>query len=666
MKPSRQLGGRVIESARAAGRRWADGFHGRPRWSLLALAGVAVLAAALYTWGLSRNGMGNSYYAAAVKSGSVSWKAFFFGSLDPGSFITVDKLPASLWVPELFARAFGFSSWSILLPQALAGLASVLILYRLVRRWMGEIAGLLAALALCLTPVAVVMFRFNNPDAFLTLFLLSAAWAFWSALERDSTWKLALAGGFIGLAFTAKMLEAFVVLPAFALVYLVCGRPRLGRRILQVLGGLLALVISSSWWVAIVELWPKASRPYVGGSSNDSALSLIFSRSGGYFGNATGPNFSGSAGWLRMFNEQLGGQISWLIPLAVAGLIAGLWVTRRGPRSDKKRAGFLFWGGWSLLYLVVFSLAKGVLHPYYTVVLAPSLAALVGGGSVALWQVSRTRAWLAWLLPLAVLGTGVWSSVLLSRTSGYAPGLSTAMVVVGAGAAVALVLVLARVVELKALSLAAAALAIVCVLGGPFAYSVSTVSRSVTGSFAAAGPTSAALASAGGPGAGFPVVAALAGDSGPGGAPPAGGGPGAGGPTAAGPSGDAQQVDQGLVNYLVSHRGTATYLVAVEGSEAAVPIILATGQPVIAMGGFNGADPSPTLEEFEAMVASGRVHYVLIGGQGLGGGGGPGGGGPGGSGAQNSVSQWVVANGTVVSSADYGGGASSAVLYYLQ
>ena len=666
MKPSRQLVGRVIESARAAGRRWADGFRGRPRWSLLALAGVAVLAAALYTWGLSRNGMGNSYYAAAVKSGSVSWKAFFFGSLDPGSFITVDKLPASLWVPELFARVFGFSSWSILLPQALAGLASVLILYRLVRRWMGEIAGLLAALALCLTPVAVAMFRFNNPDAFLTLFLLAAAWAFWSALERDSTWKLALAGGFIGLAFTAKMLEAFVVLPAFALVYLVCGRPRLGRRILQVLAGLLALVISSCWWVAIVELWPKASRPYVGGSSNDSALSLIFSRSGGYFGNATGPNFSGSAGWLRMFNEQLGGQISWLIPLAVAGLIAGLWVTRRGPRSDKKRAGFLFWGGWSLLYLVVFSLAKGVLHPYYTVVLAPSLAALVGGGSVALWQVSRTRAWLAWLLPLAVLGTGVWSSVLLSRTSGYAPGLSTAMVVVGAGAAVALVLVLARVVELKALSLAAVALAIVCVLGGPFVYSVSTVSRSVTGSFAAAGPTSAALASAGGPGGVAPMVAALANGSGPSGAPPAGGGPGGGGPTAAGPSGDAQQVDQGLVSYLVSHRRTATYLVAVEGSEAAVPIILATGRPVIAMGGFNGADPSPTLEEFEAMVASGRVHYVLVGGQGLGDGGGPGGGGPGGSGAQNSISQWVVANGTVVSSADYGGGASSAVLYYLQ
>ncbi len=504
MKPSRRYFGRVIESGKAAGRRWADGFRGRPRWSLLALAGVAVLAAALYTWGLSRNGMGNSYYAAAVKSGSVSWKAFFFGSLDPGSFITVDKLPASLWVPELFARVFGFSSWSILLPQALAGLASVLILYRLVRRWMGEIAGLLAALALCLTPVAVVMFRFNNPDALLTLFLLAAAWAFWSALERASTWKLVTAGGFVGLAFTAKMLEALVVVPVFALVYLVCGKPKLVRRILQMLAAMVALVISSSWWVAIVELWPKATRPYIGGSANDSALNLIFSRSGGYLGNAAGPNFSGNAGWLRMFNEQLGGQISWLIPLAIVGLIAGLWITLRGPRNDKKRAGFLLWGGWSLIYLVVFSLAKGVLHPYYTVVLAPSVAALVGGGSVALWQLSRGRVWLAWLLPLAVLGTGVWSAMLLSRTSGYAPGLSTAVVVIGAGAAVALILVLARVVKLKALSLAAATLAAICVLAGPFAYSVSTISRSVTGSFAAAGPASASVASMGGPGGGAP------------------------------------------------------------------------------------------------------------------------------------------------------------------
>ncbi len=395
----------------------------RPWWSWVGLGAIVVLALALFTWGLSRNGMGNEYYAAAVKSGSVSWKAWFFGSLDPGSFITVDKLPASLWLQGLSGRLFGFSSWSMLLPQALAGVGSVLILYHLVRRWQGDVAGLLAALALALTPVAVVMFRFNDPDALLTLLLLAAAWALWSALEKGSTWKLAACGALVGFAFLTKMLEALVVLPAFALVYLACGPARLGRRVLQTLAAGAALVVAGGWWVAVVELWPAASRPYVGGSTNNSVIDLVFSRSAGYLGNSgPTPNFSGAPGWLRMFNEQLGGQISWLVPLALVGLIAGLWLTRRGRRTDIPRAGYLLWGGWALLYLAVFSLAKGVLHPYYAVVLAPPLAALAGGGSVAMWRLGRHSRWLAWLLPAAVLGTGFLSASLLGRTPGYAPG----------------------------------------------------------------------------------------------------------------------------------------------------------------------------------------------------------------------------------------------------
>ena len=701
----------VTGPAKALAGRWSDNFRRRPWWSLVALASVAALAACLYLWGLSKNGMGNSYYAAAIKSGSVSWKAFFFGSLDPGSFITVDKLPASLWAPELFARAFGFSSWSILLPQALAGVASVLIVYRLVRRWMGEVAALLAGVAMALTPIAVVMFRFNNPDAFLTLFLLLAAWALWSALDKGSTWKLAGTGALVGVAFTAKMLEALVVLPAFALVYLVCGRPRLVRRILQVVAATAALIVSSGWWIAIVELWPKVSRPYIGGSSNNSVLNLIFSRSAGYLGSAGGPNFSGNAGWLRMFNQELGGQISWLIPLAMVGLVAGLWMTRRRPRSDRQRAGFLLWGGWSLLFLFAFSFAKGVLHPYYTVVLAPSLAALVGGGGVVLWQAGRSRVWLSWLLPLAVVGTAAWSAALLSRTPGYAPGLSTAVVAIGVVAAVALVLALTGVVKARTLSFAAVILAAVCVLAGPFAYSASTISRSVTGALAAAGPASAVVATAGGPGNGSapaPVAgqgersgsgtggeAAAAGGP-PGGAPPSGalagggqpnqayGGPGAGpagsnvpirpggssgGPGQMGGPGSNTQVDQGLVSYLVAHKGSATYIVAVEQSQAAEPIILATGQPVMAMGGFNGSDPAPTLAQLEALVASGKVHYVLLTGS-TGVIGGDGGGGIGGGGVQTfdatSIEQWVTTSGTLISSTEYGGQAGFGTLYYLK
>jgi 4-amino-4-deoxy-L-arabinose transferase-like glycosyltransferase len=663
----------------------------RPWWSYAALATLTVLAAALYTWGLSRNGMGNSYYAAAVKSATVSWKAFLFGSLDPGSFITVDKPPFAFWVQALSGRVFGFSSWSMLLPQALAGVASVLIVYRLVRRWAGETAGVLAGLAMALTPVAVVMFRFNNPDALLTLLLLLAAWAVWSALEKGSIWKLAGAGALMGLAFTTKMLEAFIVLPAFALVYLVCGRPGLVRRFLHVLAAAAALVVASSWWVAAVELWPKASRPYIGGSMNNSVLDLVFSRTGGYFsssgggagggiGGGGGPNFSGSTGWLRIFNAQLGDQISWLLPLALLGLLAGLWVSGRKPRTDLHRAGFLLWGAWTLLFLVVFSGAKGVLHPYYTVILAPSIAALVGGGSVALWRISSSKRWLAWLLPAGIVGTVVWSASLLGRTSSYSSGLTVGIIAVGCLAALVLALVLARLITARFLKYATVTFATASVLAGPFAYSVSTISRSVTGPFAAAGPAAGALRSGGdggdGGGAGAQLVASTGGppDGGrmagapPGDATPNGGFPGGSGP--GGGAGEDLSVDQGLIAYLQQHQGAAKYLVAVQGSQSAVPIILATGKPVVAMGGFNGGDPAPTLAQLQSMVSAGEVHYVLVsGGQGLGGSGrpgGPGGGTGGRSGASGSgISQWVTENGTVVPASEYGGSSSSGTLYYL-
>jgi 4-amino-4-deoxy-L-arabinose transferase-like glycosyltransferase len=685
---------------------------GRPAWALPAQAGIGVLALVLYTWDLSRNGMGNSFYAAAVKSGSVSWKAFFFGSLDPGSFTTVDKPPASLWVQELSARVFGFSSWSILLPEALAGVASVLVLYHLVRQWAGESAAALSALAFALTPVAVVMFRFNNPDALLTLALLLAAWALWSALETASTGKMVACGALLGLAFLTKTLEAFIVLPAFGLVYLVAGKPGLRRRIVQLVWAGVALVVASSWWVAIVELWPKASRPYVGGSADNSELNLIFGYngfarifgSGGATPSGGAVSFAGAPGWLRMFNPDLGGQVSWLIPLAAVGLVAGLVLAGRAPRTDRLRAGYLLWGGWMVLDLVVFSDAKGIFHPYYTVALAPALAAVAGAGSVSAWTLGRRRRVLALLLPAMVVGTAVWSLALLDRSPHYDPWLTPAILTGVALAAFGLWAVLTGRARRAWLGVGAAACAVVVCVAGPAAYAVSTVSSTASGAIPAAGPSSASGFGALGPGGGAPGVRGVA-------LPPGVGLPrnvATGGRSGVpGGFGGTATVSKALVRYLESHRGSATYLVAVTGSQGADGLIIATGQPVMAMGGFGGADPNPTLAQFERMVASGHVHYVLVaggssaagiprfppgaGGSGLLFGSGPdgagarpfagptGGGGSGrlgggsatavegaggaGRGTTQAIDQWVTQHGALVPASSYGGARGGEQLY---
>ena len=351
------------------------------------------------------------------------------------------------------------------------------------------------------------------------------------------------------------------------------------------------------------------------------------------------PNFSGSAGWLRIFNTQLGGQISWLVPLALIGLAVGLWTTRRAPRTDKARAGYLLWGAWTLLYLAVFSMASGVLHPYYTVVLAPSIAALVGGGSVAMWRLGRRQPWLSWLLPAAVLATTILSAFLLRRTRGYVPGLAPAVVIAGFVAAIGLGLVISRVVKVRLFVLGAAALATACVLAGPAAYSVSRIPGSVTGLFAAAGPAAAQPSGT------------------------AGSGPGQ--------TGEQTLVGRPLIDYLLAKRGGAEYLVATEGAQSAEPIIIATGRPVMTLGGFSGSDPWPTLAQFQQLVAAGKVRDLLMGvGQP---GGGPAGGNPSPAGppvcgpgvTYSGIQEWVAQHGTVVDPSAYDGVSQSGRLYRL-
>lgn len=632
------------------GRLWR-GSHDDASWVRPALLALLVGTALLYLWDLSASGYGNSFYAAAVQAGSTSWKAMFFGSFDAASLITVDKPPASLWVMDLSARVFGFSSWSLLAPQALEGVASVALLYATVRRVASPAAGLLAGAVLAVTPVATLMFRFDNPDALLVLALVGSAYATVRALEAASTRWLALAGALVGLGFLTKMLQAVVVVPVLAGVYLLAAPTGLRRRVVQLLVAGGALVVAAGWWVAAVSLWPSSSRPYIGGSQTNSILELTFgynglgrltgdetgSVGGGVAGGQGAVSRWGATGLLRMFNSEMGGQIAWLLPAALLLAAAVLWITRRAKRTDPLRASVLLWGGWLVVTGLVFSLAKGIIHPYYTVALAPAIGALVGIGAVSLWQ--RRRGWLErCLMAVVLLATAGWADVLLARSPSWHPELRTLVLGCGVAAAVG-VLLLPYLQRWAAVAVVLAAL--VTGLAGPAAASLQTAATSHTGAIPSAGP--AVVGARSGPG-GFGTF--------PGG-PPRGAGGAAGGPLGGGPGAQGGRGGQGglgglldsatpsaaLVKTLTTNAGSYTWIAAAIGSNSAAGVQIATGKPVMAIGGFNGSDPSPTLAQFKQYVASGRVHYFLGGGLG----GGPGGVQSGGSRSSSEITSWVQA-----------------------
>jgi 4-amino-4-deoxy-L-arabinose transferase-like glycosyltransferase len=588
-----------------------------PSWARPALLGLLAVTAVLYLWNLSASGYGNSFYAAAAQAASVSWKAMFFGSFDASSLITVDKPPASLWVMGLSGRIFGFSSWSMLAPQALEGVAAVGLLYGAVRRWSGPTAGLLAGAALALTPAAALMFRFNNPDAMLVLLLVVAAYCVVRALERASTGWLLLAGTAVGFAFLAKMMQAFLPLPAFVLVYLICAPTPLRRRLLQLVGALGALLVSAGWWIAIVELWPASSRPYIGGSENNSILELVLgynglgrilggdgNRSGGGGGGA-GSAFGGATGITRLFSAEMGNEISWLLPAALIALVVGLIVVRSAPRTDRVRASLILWGGWLLGTGLTFSYMKGTVHPYYTVALAPAIAALVAIGGGLLW--TRRSQWSARAgLGAMVLVTGLWSFTLLARNADWHPELRYAVLALSVLVTIGLLIPGRR---------AARGLVVLALVGtmaglaGTTAYAVTTAGTAHTGSIPSVGPASASSGGFGG-----------------------GGGPGAGGGTR--PTGAGSSSTDGTELTALLQAADTKWAAASVGSGTAATLQLASGEPVMALGGFNGGDPAPTLAQFQKYVADGDVRYFVSGG----------GGGGGGNRGNSEIATWVAAN----------------------
>jgi 4-amino-4-deoxy-L-arabinose transferase-like glycosyltransferase len=663
-----------------------------PAWVRPTLIVLLLSTAVAYVWALGDSGWANSFYAAAVQAGTKSWKAFFFGSSDASNFITVDKPPASLWVMEISARLFGLNSWSLLVPQALEGVATVALVYATVRRWFRPSAALLAGAVTATTPVAVLMFRYDNPDALLVLLLTLAAYATVRALERAGTMWLVLAASAVGLGFTTKMLQAFLVVPAIGLVYLVAAPTSLGRRIRQLLLAGLALVVAAGWWVAAVQLTPAADRPYIGGSQNNSLLNLIFgynglgrlsgNESGSVGGGAVAGSRWGPTGLIRLFQTEMGGQISWLIPAALIFLVTILALTWRSARTDRTRAAVLLWGGWLVVTGLVFSYAQGIIHPYYNVALAPAVGALVGIGTVTLWHHHRRRLCRA-VLALALAATAVWSFVLLSRSPDWFPWLRPLILVVGSVAAVAIALA-PRLRTRVAVILGVAGLA--AGLAGPTAYALDTVATPHSGAIPSAGP--AVQGGTGGPGgfgAGIPSASGRGGPTGgrpgfagsgsgsfagsgvgagrppsglPGGAPGTTGGSGAGGFGAGGfgtgrqggvggagaGSGflDASTPGKALVQLIEDHAGRYKWVAATVNSNSAAGYQLATDDPVMAIGGFNGSDPAPTLAQFETDVRHGEIHYFISSG-GVGGGGAVGAGAEGG-GTTTTASQittWV-------------------------
>ncbi len=652
-----------------------------PAWVRPALLALLAATGVLYLWGLSASGFGNSFYAAAVQAGTKSWKAFFYGSSDASNFITVDKTPASLWPAVVTARIFGVNSWSILAPQAIEGVAAVGVLYLTIRRWFGPAAGLLAGAVFAFTPVATLMFRFNNPDALLVLCLVLGAYWLTRAIEDGRTKWVILTGLALGVAFLAKELQAFLVIPGFGAAYLLAAPGTVWRRVRQGFVMAAAMVVGAGWWIAIVVLTPAASRPYIGGSTDNTFWNVLFGYNGlgRLSGNETGsvgaapggPGTTGQwgpTGWTRMFNSQFGGEASWLLPAALALLAIGLVVTVRRARTDRGRAALVIWGGWLLVTGIAFSLGKGIIHEYYAVALAPAIGALVGIGTHLLWQ--RRQEWWSRVSMVAVLALTMWWALrLLDRSPQWHPQLSDALIVGGIAVAVGLIVMASQ----RTVIALVAAGAIVLGLAGPVAASVTTARAVHDGPLPTSGPATNGGGRTGRPGGRFgPGGPSLAGRGqlpqfgggtfgGFAGAPPQfgpqnggtnggfagpppqfgggqfGGAPGGGG-TGRGAGIFGSPTPGAAITTLLEHARTGGYrwAAATIGATNGAGFQLASGEPVMAIGGFNGSDPTPTLARFQQYVRNGQVHYFIASNFGV-----PGGGR---SGTGSTISEWVQAN----------------------
>ncbi len=636
-------------------------------WHRLALIGITLISIFMNFYRLGANGY-SSYYAAAVRSMMDNWHNFFFAAYDPGGFVSIDKPPVGFWLEVISAKIFGFNTVSILLPSALAGVLSVLLLYHLVRRHFGVVAGLLSALALAVSPISVVTNRNITIDSVLALTLLLGAWTVMRAAETGRLRWLLLTAVIIGIGFNIKMLEAYLVVPAYGLLYLLAAPRSIWKRIAHLaIASALLLVISFSW-VVVVDLVPASQRPYVGSTQDNSELSLaigyngiqrLLGQSGGGAGGsrpANAPNFSngnkeftppgsngatnsgtngtlpqppsgtsgvpgssggsggpggggpgggifniGTAGLLRLFTQPLAEQIVWLLPLAILGAVALAWQRRPRFKEDRHRQSLVLWGTWLLTMGVFFSVAS-FFHQYYMTVFAPAIAALFGIGLVTMWRDYRRGGWRGWLLPIAIVVTIAEQIYILTSYPAWGKILIPILAILGVIAVGALVgaRVFPRLERKARYLLPALSLGILAMMITPTVWATIPVLTSTQADTLTAGPSSTS-------GSSFTIGSGQSSGSRQG--------------TNFGGGQDETTANSALLKYLEAHQGSAKYLVAVDSSNQADAIILATNKPVMTLGGFSGSDPILTTNQLAALAKSGTIRFFLLNSGGFGGGG---------------------------------------------
>jgi 4-amino-4-deoxy-L-arabinose transferase-like glycosyltransferase len=616
-------------------------------WRGLALLAAILLALALRLWHLVQNGWGNEYYTAGVFSMTTGWRNFLYNSFDPAGFVSVDKPPVALWIQVASVKLFGFHSFSLLMPQVLEGVASVWIVYHLVQRRFGARAGLLAGLFLAVTPVSVAIDRSSNTDSCLVLVLLLAAWALIRAAETGSRWLLLLSMALIGLGFNVKMLAAFVVLPTFVIVYFL-GAPLSVRRCLKdlALAAVILTAVSLSW-VVIYDLTPPENRPFAGTTKKNSMLELAVGpyavgrfvpavkRSDGTRGHPGGGQAAltgtqqvdasrsatrasirravarlfvrSPAGPARLADGQIAGQVGWLFPLAVMGLVMGAFSGRFRRPLESTHQALLLWCGWAITYGVVYSFAGGIMHLYYFATMAPPLAALAAIGVVSLWNRYRRKGWGAVLLPTTLLLTAVWQLYVQWNALGWKISDTTHSM------AATTVLRAAHGdwqtwlhVALIAGTLISAGGLLVGIISRSWTRSVRLIASGALGVGVSALlviPVAWALSSVLVPGHGVLPCADLGRLDSVSRKASA---------IIGGLSPDLMRASK-LVRFLKANRQGERYLLATSTTRLASPIIIGTGEAVMARGGFHGLDPILSPEKLASMVKNHQVRFAMLG-----------------------------------------------------